>query len=67
MMRFLIWALAFNVLVLWLLIGPAPAGSDSSYHCPGFEPYPPVGCKGPPRCLCDSENRCGWVFACDGN
>jgi hypothetical protein len=42
----------------------AVADSDSSYRCPGFEPYPPVGCSGPPKCLCDSEDRCSWVFTC---
>jgi hypothetical protein len=39
---------------------------QSSYRCPGIEPYPPVGCKGKPRCLCDSDGRCSWVFDCDG-
>jgi hypothetical protein len=65
MIRFLFLAVLFNVLVLWLMLGPASA--QSSYKCPGFEPFPPVGCHGRPRCLCDSDGRCGWVFACDEN
>jgi hypothetical protein len=64
-MKYIAVALLIDIAVLWLLLGPAPAGSDSSYHCPGFEPYPPVGCKGPPRCLCDQDGNCRWWFACD--
>jgi hypothetical protein len=47
------------------LLKCAHAGSDSSYHCPGFEPYPPVGCKGKPRCICDADGHCSWVFDCN--
>jgi hypothetical protein len=57
--------LTIALIGLWLMLGPAPA--QPAYRCPGFTPHPPVGCKGPPRCLCDADGRCGWVFACDEN
>jgi len=56
-------AFLFNVVVFWLLLAPAPA--QSNYRCPGFEPYPPVGCRGPARCLCDADGNCRWWFECD--
>jgi hypothetical protein len=49
-------------LALGLAIGLAHA--QSNYRCPGFEPFPPVGCHGKPRCMCDEAGRCGWVFDC---
>jgi hypothetical protein len=54
-------------LILAASASAAGADSDSSYHCPGFRPAPPVSCKGPARCLCDSEGRCSWVFDCSGD
>jgi hypothetical protein len=49
---------------LGLALGIAHA--QSGFRCPGFEPAPPVGCKGPARCQCDEAGRCGWWFDCDG-
>jgi hypothetical protein len=43
------------------------AGSDSSWHCPGFEPSAPPGCRGVPRCLCDADGNCRLWFTCDEN
>jgi hypothetical protein len=63
-MKYIIAALIIDALALWLMLGPAPA--QSNYRCPGFEPFPPVGCKGPPRCLCDADGKdCRWWFTCD--
>jgi hypothetical protein len=45
MIRILLWAIAFNVILAWALLGPAPAGSDSSENCPSFEPYPLAAAK----------------------
>jgi hypothetical protein len=46
-------------LMILISASAAIASSDSSYHCPGIEPYPPVSCHGQPRCLCDADGRCG--------
>ena len=50
-----------------IVITTSASAAGAQSNCPGFEPFPPVGCKGPPRCLCDAEGRCGWVFDCDEN
>jgi hypothetical protein len=61
-MRYFGLVLSIMLLAMWLLLSHAPA--QSAYKCPGFEPAPPVGCRGAPRCLCDEAGRCGWVFNC---
>jgi hypothetical protein len=62
MTRFLL-VLAVFLLVIWLLLG-SHAHAQSAYKCPGFEPAAPVGCRGPPRCMCDEAGRCSWIFNC---
>jgi hypothetical protein len=65
MIKWFLIAFPLNLLAVWLLLAPHGACAQSNYRCPGFEPYPPSGCKGPPRCLCDSDGNCRWWFACD--
>jgi hypothetical protein len=62
-MRSIALALLCSVAALLVLASRGPA--QSSYRCPGFEPYPPVGCKGPARCACEADGNCRWVFDCD--
>jgi hypothetical protein len=53
------------LLALLIAAGSATAaGAQSNYRCPGFEPHPPAGCSGPPRCLCDADGNCRWFFDC---
>lgn len=49
-----------KLLIIIALSVFTPNLANASVSC-GFPPFPPMGCKGKPVCVC-AGNQCEWIF-----
>jgi hypothetical protein len=53
-----------NLLLALLLLCAFAAPAAAQYLQCGIPPIPPLGCNGPPHCVCSSYG-CQWVWDCN--